>query len=134
MDPAEAEDGLFGTFMVITPNELTAELRQLQPLSLGRLWLRYEELIDEIHNNEYRLGHPQDYMGPEDYLKYMIGWDRARQLRPLYEELLVEKGWSGEGYPPRETLLFCERCVHRLTYRDRGTEVCDECEEDAWRD
>jgi hypothetical protein len=134
MDPAEEEDGLFGTFDVITPEEWEAQRARLQPLSLGRMWLEYEELTDGIRNDEHYLGRPQDYVTAEDILEHIIDWDRGRQLRPLYEQLLVEKGWSGDGYPPMKAMCYCNVCRHRMGYWDRRDDVCDECEQEMWRD
>ena len=134
MDPAEEEDGLFGTFAVITPEEWEAQRARLQPLSLGRMWLEYEQLTDEIRNDEHYLGRPEDYATAEDILRHIIEWDRGRQLRPLYERLLIEKGWSGDGYPSAKAMCYCNVCRHRMSYHDRRDDVCDECEQEMWRD
>jgi hypothetical protein len=134
MDPAEADDGLFGTFVVITPDEWDALRARLQVLSLGRLWMEYEQIMDDIHNDASFLGRPYKGTGQEEILERILEWDRMRQLRPLYEELLMEKGWSGEGMPPREAMCYCRVCGYRMGYHDRREEVCDECEREMWRD
>jgi hypothetical protein len=97
------------------------------------MWLEYEQLTDEIRNDEHYLGRPEDYFTAEEILEHIIEWDRGRQLRPLYEQLLIEKGWSGDGYPP-EAMCYCKVCQYRMSYHDRRDDVCDECEQEMWRD
>jgi hypothetical protein len=131
------DDGLLGTFNPISEAEWEVKRNRLEGIPLGPLWLEYEEHLYEIQMLEWYLGHPEHHVAPEDVpgcvLKWLLEWDEYRQLKGLYEEVMREKGWDGEGMP-RDVVPHCNVCRYPMSFHDRRHDVCDECEMEMWRD
>lgn len=132
----EHTDELIGTFAVITPEEWAEVRAELEPMSIGDLWLSYEHLLEDIQLYEWHLSDPDSFMEPDEIheciLERIIQWDKQRQMVPFYEEILREKGWNGQGIP--EGVPCCTVCDHRMSHSDRRAEVCDECDMEMMRD
>ena len=126
------DDGLLGTFAVISPERWEDERARLRELDIGSVWLAYEHLQDDIRMDEWHLSDPDSFMEPEEIPQRIIEWDEDRQFLFLYEEVLREKGWDGEG--PPEGVPHCRVCGYRMGHWDREEHVCGECRADINRD
>ena len=128
------EDDLLGTFAVIEPEKWESIEAELWELPFANLWIDYERILSEIKDLEWQLGCPDNHMLPEDIPQNLAKWDEFRQMLPLYEDILVQRGWDRISTPADEELPQCCICKYRMHHWDKREDMCDECEYEMWRD
>jgi hypothetical protein len=127
-------DELLGTFAVIEPKRWANIEVELWSLSFGHLWIKYEGLLHDIKELEWHLGCPDEHMLPEDIPENIAKWDELRQMQPLYEDILVQRGWDRITPPAYEELPHCRVCSYRMNHWDEEKNVCEDCREEIRRD
>ena len=127
-------DNLLATSTAIKPERWASIRAELSDTPFGYLWIDYERLLFRIKDIEWQLRCPDDYMLPEEIPLNIAKLHEDRQLQPLYEEILVMKGWDRATTPADEKLPHCHICKYRMQHFDAEEDVCDDCREDIRRD